>query len=85
MRGGRFVRRAAWPRWFSAAPGRLVDLGAVHQAVAARPHAVIRLRQIGHDKAAAIVGDHALMYRTEIAGFRDHPDAGLVFAAAREL
>ena len=51
-------------------------LGAVDQAVAARPHAVVRRRQIGHDESAAIVGDDALdVADGQVARFGDDPDA----------
>jgi hypothetical protein len=53
-----------------------LHLRGIHQAVTARPHRIIRLRQIGKHVAATIVGDHFLdVARRQIRGFRDHPDA----------
>ncbi len=50
----------------------------VDEAIAAHPHRVVRLRQVGHHVAALIVGDHDLDHLgREIGGLRNHPDAGL--------
>ena len=59
-------------------PGFAVRLGAVDEAVAARPDLVVRWREIGHDETAPVVGHHALdVADRKVAGFRNHPDAGL--------
>src|SRR5262249_49938076 len=48
------------------------------EPVAAHPHLIFGLGQIGHDVAALVVGDHHLgVTGGEILGLRDHPDAGL--------
>ena len=60
-------------------------LGAVDEAIAARPHGVVGLRQIGHDEPALVVRDNALdVAHLEVARFRDHPDAGLWTARASD-
>ena len=61
---------------FRSLPGRGLNLRRIHQPVAAHPHAVIGLRQIGHEVAAAIVGDHDLdELGRQVGRFRDDPDA----------
>ena len=57
--------------------GLRIDLLGVDEAVAADPDLVLGLRQVGHDVAALVVGDHHLgVARRKVAGFRDHPYAG---------
>ena len=66
--GGEIERLARNPAHF----------GRVDKPIAAHPDAVIRLRQIGQDVAAAIVGGDDLDEAgRQIGGFRDHPDTGL--------
>ena len=51
-------------------------LGAVDEAVAARPDLVIRRREIGNDEPATIVRHDALdVADGQVARFRDDPDA----------
>jgi hypothetical protein len=58
--------------------GLAVDLRGIDEAIAAHPDLVLRLRQIGDDIAALIVGDDHLGHLgAEIGGFRDHPHARL--------
>ena len=54
-------------------------LGAVDQAVAARPHGVVRFRQVRHDKPAAVVGDDALDVatgRSRVSAMTQTPASG---------
>lgn len=56
---------------------RARDLCRIDQAIAARPHLIIGLRQIGHDEAPLIVGDHDFdKTHREIVRLRNHPHAG---------
>ena len=58
--------------------GRARDLRGIHQPVAAHPYLVGGRRKVGQHVAPAVVGDHHLGEAgAEIAGLRDHPDAGL--------
>ena len=58
-----------------ALPGLCRRLGAVDEAVAARPDLVARRREIGNDEPATVVGHHALdVADREVPGFRNHPD-----------
>jgi hypothetical protein len=53
-------------------------LRGVDEAVAADPHVVLTIGQIGYDKASPIIGDHALdEARRQISRFGDHPNASL--------
>ena len=64
-------------------PGRGLDLRRVHQAVAADPDVVVGLGQIGHQEAAAVVGDDDLAQRRrQLGGLGDDPDAGFGRAQA---
>ena len=50
---------------------------AVDEAVAARPHGVVRAWQIRHDEPSAIVGDDALdVANGQVVRLRNHPHAG---------
>ncbi len=77
LRGGLRVRR--WDRGEVLPPargGRL--LGRVHQPVPPDPDAVVRLREVGQQVAAPLIGDDDPGEPGgEVAGFRDHPDSGL--------
>ena len=58
-------------------PGAALRARRVHQPVAAHPHVVARLRQVGHDVAPAIVGhDDLPERRRQLGRFGDDPDAG---------
>ena len=53
------------------------DLLGVDKAIAAHPHAVVRLRQVGDQVSPALVGHHHLGEAgAEVARFGDDPDAG---------
>ena len=53
-----------------------LHLGGIDEAVAANPHVIVRLGQIGDDVAALIVGhDGADEAHAQFAGLRDDPDA----------
>ena len=63
-------------------PGVAATFARIHEAVAAHPHGVVRLRQIGHQESPGVVGDDDLREgRRKVARFGDDPDAG--FRAAR--
>jgi hypothetical protein len=55
-----------------------VDLGRVHETIPAHPNRVSGLRQIGNKIVPLVVGHHELgKLGGKIAGFGNHPDAGL--------
>ena len=57
--------------------GRSPNLRRIDQAVAAHPHAVICLWQVGHHIAPATIGDDDLgEFGRQVGRFRDDPDAG---------
>ena len=54
-----------------------LDLRRIDQPVAAHPHAVVRLGQVGNDVAALVIGDDDLgELGRQVGGLGDHPDAG---------
>ena len=58
--------------------GRRLHLRRIDEAVAAHPHVVVRLREVGDDVASAVVGDDDLREpRRQVVRFGDHPDARL--------
>ena len=64
-----------------AGPRRL--LRGIHEAVAADPQLVAGVRQVRHEEAPVVAGDHDLAKRgLEVAGLGDDPDAGLTAAGA---
>ena len=66
-------------------PGGGPYLGRIDQSVTAHPHAVVGLRKLGDEVAAAVVRDHDLgEFGREIGRFRDHPDSGLETVRARD-
>ena len=76
LRGGARVRRLHGGQR-QVLTNRALHRRRVDEAVAANPHLVVRLRQIGHDEAALIVGDDDLVeLRRRVGGLGDHPDAG---------
>ena len=71
--GGRRHRRDE----VEVSPGDGLHLGRIDEPVAAHPHTVRRLREVGEEVAPAIVGDDDLgELGRELGGLRDHPDAG---------
>ena len=82
LRGLRLVRRRHGGQ-IELLAGLALHLRRIDEAVAAHPDVVVGFRQIGDDVAALIVGDDDLdVAHRQIAGFRDHPDAGLGPAGA---
>ena len=65
--------------------GRGLHLRRIDEAVAAHPHVVVRLRQIGQQVASAIVGDDDLHeLRRQVLRLGNHPDAGFGPVRARD-
>jgi len=76
------ILRPAW-RAMLTGIGRL--LGGIDQTISAHPYVVMRLRQIRHDVAPALVGDRNLREAgAELTGLRDDPHAGFGTEAARD-
>ncbi len=81
MRRLRFARRRH-RRVIEKLARLCAELGRIHQTVAAYPDGVGRIREIGHEIAALIVGDDdAREFGRQVSGFGDHPDPG--FRACR--
>ena len=77
LRRGHGVRRDDG-RQIERRSGRRPDLVRVDQAVAADPHVVGRVRQVGNHVAAVVAGhDDAVEARRQVGGLRDHPHTRL--------